>query len=253
MKAAEILAWEQAVREAYTRQAQRSRVKHWEIRFDFGYILGKLLTDYTLLGRLDLAGRTVLNVGCCEPIDEFYFAARVGRWFALDINPDVLQQARALLAADLSGELFRRLEFVTGDAAALPFPDASFDVVVSFSTIDHIPSPEARWRSIDELCRVVKPGGHLVLTLPNKLNWYEVTYTWLGRRRRSLAYGYAVCFWPWQVRAALRRNGMRTLEFTSSAFNPHTSRLDWLLRRTRLAMLKKWMGGRMGFLAQRTA
>ena len=141
MKPAEILAWEQAVREAYTRQAQRSRARHWDIRYDFGYLVGKLLTDYTLLGRLELAGRSVLNVGCCEPIDELYFAPRVGRWLALDINPQVLEQARALLEADLSSGLMRRLAFVTGDAAALPFADASVDVVVSFSTIDHIPSP----------------------------------------------------------------------------------------------------------------
>ncbi|MFQ5925845.1 MAG: class I SAM-dependent methyltransferase [Terriglobia bacterium] len=251
MKSTEVLAWEKAVQEAYARQAQRFATKHWEARFDFGYIVGKLLTDYTLLGRLELAGRSVLNVGCCEPIDEFYFASRVESWCALDINQEVLGQARALLCADLSRELFQRLRFVGADAACLPFADASFDVVVSFSTIDHIPSSESRWRAIDEMCRLVKPGGHLVLTLPNKVNLYEVSYVWWGRRRRNLVYGYAVCFWPWVVRHALRRNGMRILEFTSSAFNPFTSRFDWLLKRLRLASAKKLLGARMGFLAQR--
>lgn len=46
-------------------------------------------------------------------------------------------------------------------AAELPFPDASFDVVVSTEMLEHDPSP---WLSMAEMGRVLKAGGHLLLT-----------------------------------------------------------------------------------------
>lgn len=50
---------------------------------------------------------------------------------------------------------------VVGTADALPFPDAAFDVVVSTEMLEHDPSP---WLSLAEMGRVLKPGGHLILT-----------------------------------------------------------------------------------------
>lgn len=46
-------------------------------------------------------------------------------------------------------------------AAALTFDDASFDTVVSTSMLEHDP---AFWRTLPEVARVLRPGGHLVLT-----------------------------------------------------------------------------------------
>ena len=53
---------------------------------------------------------------------------------------------------------------------ALPFESGSFDVVLSTEVIEHTADPE---RGIGELCRVVKVGGTLVLTSPNRL-WQPV-------------------------------------------------------------------------------
>lgn len=50
---------------------------------------------------------------------------------------------------------------IVATADALPFPDASFDVVVSTEMLEHDPSP---WRSLAEMGRVLRPGGHLLLT-----------------------------------------------------------------------------------------
>jgi SAM-dependent methyltransferase len=57
-----------------------------------------------------------------------------------------------------------RARFVRGDAEALPFADASFDVVVWSEVIEHLMRPElAVW----EVSRVLRPGGHLVMTTNN--------------------------------------------------------------------------------------
>lgn len=50
---------------------------------------------------------------------------------------------------------------VVATADALPFDDASFDVVVSTEMLEHDPSP---WLSLAEMGRVLRPGGHLLLT-----------------------------------------------------------------------------------------
>jgi SAM-dependent methyltransferase len=52
-----------------------------------------------------------------------------------------------------------------GDATCLPLRDASVDLVVSFETIEHVPDAEAL---VVEIRRVLKPGGRLVLSTPNR-------------------------------------------------------------------------------------
>jgi SAM-dependent methyltransferase len=57
------------------------------------------------------------------------------------------------------------LEYVKGDVCSLPFGDASFDVVASFETIEHVADPA---QAIAEFKRVLGPGGLLVISTPNK-------------------------------------------------------------------------------------
>ncbi|OWY59043.1 hypothetical protein B7486_76700 [cyanobacterium TDX16] len=50
-----------------------------------------------------------------------------------------------------------------GDARALPWPDGHFDLVVSASTLEHIPD---FWVAVDEMKRVLAPGGTLLVSTP---------------------------------------------------------------------------------------
>ncbi|HEY7801262.1 MAG TPA: class I SAM-dependent methyltransferase [Dehalococcoidia bacterium] len=56
------------------------------------------------------------------------------------------------------------------DLAALPFRDATFDIAISSHVAEHLTQPE---RVFDELARVVKPGGRLLILTPNR--WHYVT------------------------------------------------------------------------------
>ena len=72
--------------------------------------------------------------------------------------------------------LVRKLRFdrrfgvplVQGSGFALPFPDASFSCVLSSQVIEHVPKESPM---IDELCRVLKPGGRLILGTPDYARW----------------------------------------------------------------------------------
>jgi SAM-dependent methyltransferase len=59
----------------------------------------------------------------------------------------------------------RTARLVRADATRLPLGAASIDLVVSFETIEHVPDAEALVR---EIRRVLKPGGHLMLSTPNR-------------------------------------------------------------------------------------
>lgn len=48
---------------------------------------------------------------------------------------------------------------VTGDATALPFPDNSFTGAVAFTMLHHVPSPKLQDLILQEVCRVLRPGG----------------------------------------------------------------------------------------------
>lgn len=199
---------------AYDRHATRV----WEsgYRFHPQYMAAKALTDWKLLSAVDLTGRTVLNVGCCEPIDEMQFVEKVIRWVGVDLSPSMVTVAREIVACKLHPNLQPRIEFMVADATQLPFATATFDVVCAFSTIDHIPTPAERQKALEEMARVTRPGGHVVVTVPNRWNrYYDRTV------RRMMAegtsdFGFEYRYSPPELRRALSGTGMVVEEFASS-------------------------------------
>jgi SAM-dependent methyltransferase len=66
----------------------------------------------------------------------------------------------------------RRLRYVQGDGAALPFPDGSFDGAVTVAALHHIFEPTAVAATIREMLRVTRPGGAAIIWDHNPLNPY---------------------------------------------------------------------------------
>ncbi len=88
-----------------------------------------------------------------------YLAHQLGcRVTGIDLTPSRVAGARRL--TEMAG-LAGRVDFVEADALANPFPDRTFDVVVSQEAFAHIPN---RSRLIGECARVLKPGGRLAFT-----------------------------------------------------------------------------------------
>jgi SAM-dependent methyltransferase len=94
-------------------------------------------------------GRDVLEVGCGTGLILRRLAEGARRAVGVDLSPRMLECARA-----------RDLEVVEGSATALPFADASFDVVVSFKTLPHVPDLS---RALTEMARVLRPSPDAVL------------------------------------------------------------------------------------------
>lgn len=68
--------------------------------------------------------------------------------------------------------------FANADAAALPFGDQSFDVVIANHSLEHFVRLE---EAIREIARVIKPDGALIVTVPDATTLADRLYRWLGR------------------------------------------------------------------------
>jgi ubiquinone/menaquinone biosynthesis C-methylase UbiE len=81
-----------------------------------------------------------------------WLAPRVGRLVALEHE----QESVTRLAAKYAGS---NVSVVLGDAAALEYPDASFDTVATFTMLHHVPTRALQDRVLAEAFRVLRPGG----------------------------------------------------------------------------------------------
>jgi arsenite methyltransferase len=132
-------------------------------------LYGKLRARERLLDLVPWRGdESVLDVGCGRGLMLVGAAKRVPRGRATGI--DVWQ------AEDLSGNrpeaalenatregVAERVEVKTADMRQMPFPDASFDVVVSNVAIHNLYDPKERERALAEVARVLRPGGTVLI------------------------------------------------------------------------------------------
>ncbi len=127
----------------------------------------------TLLRRLDglIDGERMLDVGCGFGGLSMTVAAALGipEVHGVDIDETVLDEARSkgieALHVDISKE-------------PLPYDSSTFDLVTSFGVLDYLPHFDD---AMSEIVRVTKPGGYVVISLPNLGSWHN---------RLALLFGY---------------------------------------------------------------
>lgn len=113
-----------------------------------------------LLQGIDLTGKDVLNLGCFYPEDELAYGAQAKRWVAVDFCEPVLEWCRAVKNMPTT------VEFQFQDIRQLTFWDASFDLVLDFSTGDHL-IPTDFTQMVLEAKRVLRPNGLFLCTYQN--------------------------------------------------------------------------------------
>ncbi|OGV62085.1 MAG: hypothetical protein A2498_07665 [Lentisphaerae bacterium RIFOXYC12_FULL_60_16] len=219
---------------------QRIRERWWRQRWS--YVATKALTDWELLSMADPRGKRILNVGCSEPIDEFLYAGIAGHWTTIDFVEAQLQTASRVLDEDLAPARRSGVSLCTANAVRLPFADATFDIALAFSTIEHIPDPDDRHQAIRELARVTRPGGHVIITLPNLFSLAPLAHVYWQLTGQA-NYGFVRSYAPFQLRRQLRQAGLKLLRFTSEYKLPTWPHF--------MNLLPMRFGMRMGYLAQK--
>jgi phosphatidylethanolamine/phosphatidyl-N-methylethanolamine N-methyltransferase len=110
----------------------------------------------TAIEAAERIGGRILEVGVGTGISLPAYAA-TNRLVGVDISEPMLRKAQERVAEQ---KLTNVEVLAVTDAARLPFPDASFDVIVGQYLITAVPDPEA---TLDEFARVLRPGGEIVL------------------------------------------------------------------------------------------
>ena len=111
-------------------------------------------------------GKRVLDAACGEGYGSALLASVAASVTGVDIDANTVDHARERYRA------IGNLAFVSGSVAALPLADASVDVVVSFETIEHLPA-DLQPRMLAEFARVLAPGGCIVLSAPNRVEYSD--------------------------------------------------------------------------------
>ena len=110
----------------------------------------------TLTRDVDL-GDQMLEIGPGPGAATEWLRGRVGKLTVIEVD----EAASALLAARYAGT---NVEVVTGTAAELPWPDASYDSAGCFTMLHHVPTLALQNKVLAEACRVLRPGGVLIGT-----------------------------------------------------------------------------------------
>jgi len=111
------------------------------------------------------AGKVVLDIACGEGYGSALLAGTASQVYGVDMAPDAIAHAKAVYQRS-------NLKFLVGRCAGIPLPDGAVDLVVSFETIEHHTEHEAMFA---EIKRVLRPGGLLVMSSPDKLEYTERT------------------------------------------------------------------------------
>ena len=161
---------------------------------------------------------------------------------------------RDIECLDINAEAFRledpRVRFRRHDVIeALPFPDGRFDYVFSIEGLEHFDNP---WVFVKELCRVLKPGGRLLISTPNTFS--------VDARLKYLISGYFPRFRPlmqephkvmeqpvddahispvyfWQLNYFLMRGGVRIERVATNAL---VYKPQWVKR-----VFERWIANRI--------
>jgi SAM-dependent methyltransferase len=129
-------------------------------------------------------------------------AARGARVFGVDLSSPIVGQARAAFGP-------APLQASVADVRRLPFGDDSFDAIYSMGTIEHFAESEA---ALVEMIRVLRPGGRIVLGVPNRYDPFGRPILVAALSRFGLyAYGFEKSYSRRQLREMLQRSGSRWL------------------------------------------
>lgn len=116
--------------------------------------------------QVDLKTLTALDLGSSAGIISNSFAGCFGKVVGMDVDREAIAFARQNFQKS-------NLRFILADAMDLPFPSDAFDVLLCAHIYEHVPDPH---RLVEEIHRVLKPGGVCYFAADNRLTLREPHY-----------------------------------------------------------------------------
>jgi len=230
---------------------QRATIESWDR--DYYHPIAERYYDQAISTMLRLMevepGATILDAGCGPGVHSVRIARAGYRVCAVDVSNAMLQEAQARVAA---AGLTSAVEFHQEDLTRLTYPDASFRYAFSWGVIIHIRDVET---ALNELARIIEPGGTLALYVTNNKAWdhkVEHCLRLLLRKplagREELPMGHGTWYemhgqklWLWQfnipeLERQLEVRGLRLTHRVIGEFSEIQRRVKGPLRRVLLRL-----------------
>lgn len=217
------------------------------------YLLEKTRQDYNLLAedfsrtrqftwdieglaKYVFEGDKILDLGCGNGrLLEIFKEIKINYW-GIDSSERLIGIAK---------RKYPKNKFEVGDLLNLPFPNNFFDRVFAIRVLHHIPSQEFRIQALQEIKRILKPGGTLILTVWNvweskykinllrmikncflkiigksKLDFGDAFVPWWKVNEKILRYFHF--FTKRELRKIVKESGFKVREIWQSKFNGHS-------------------------------
>jgi len=161
----------------------------------------------------------LLDFGCGNGAQTLHFTDDFDKVCGVDVNVDFLRDFRASLDSSGLGSRVTALEY-GGDI--VPLADGFADQVISFTVLEHVPDQDL---ALEEMYRLLRPGGRLILSVPNKwwvfethganlplLPWNRVPLVSWWPRRLHDKYARARIYRAREIERLVRSKGFEVVE-----------------------------------------
>lgn len=185
---------------------------------------------------IKLKNKRVLEVGCGYGSLSVYIAKKGAHVTGIDISSEAIKISRRNMRSNNQKMVLRQ-----ADGEDLPFKDESFDLVVCCETLEHIPDYKL---AIDEIIRVTKKSGKILVTTPNSFNPIGFYLRVKSKQPVENFFSY------WTVLKEFNKRNIRIISQKSKSFFSDSDKdkyLDEMINRTPLRDLSL----RIGLLMQK--
>lgn len=201
-------------------------------------------------------GDVILDVGCGAGLFSYSIAKKAKKVVGVDILPSSIEIAKEFNTQP-------NVEYIEGDLFKLHFPDGSFDCILFLETIEHVDNPVM---FIREFHRLLKKGGHLIISTPNAMSYTNIVYAFSHfstNKTKAKASSINkethntgtqqdhIYLWDFEtLYRLLNRNGFSYIEHSFKGFGPITLNVGrrhlnfpfWTKKETKLMSLLKPFG-----------
>lgn len=184
----------------------------------------------------DVAGWDVLEVGSGPAHDSLIFAERGAQVTALDHSPTGVE-----LAQRYYREAGLPLRTTCASATEIPFADDTFDVAFNAGVLEHFTDAQLE-AVIDEMIRVVRPGGYVLAFCPNRFNVFYQTHL---RRVTRHSYEFERAFTAGELVDRFEARGLPQVHRSGVHVHPSPNYLlpSWLPKHHRIEPWCQWACG----------
>ena len=152
----------------------------------------------------------ILDIGCGNCRNLLPFARAGFECYGIDFSHKMIELARGNCKKNGA-----KVKLQVAYVDELPFKNATFDYVITIAVIHHLDTKEKRIKAVEEIKRVLKPGGKALILVWNKLQWnlvFKPKDACIPWKRKGTEYmRYYHLFTHWEMLRLIKATGLRIL------------------------------------------